>query len=55
MTMYALSTVPLLNRLEGLAAQVWFAGDAGSLVDFLIDLGPGVWVPCECFQVLVSC
>ena len=40
MAMYALSTVPLINRLEGLAAQVWFADDdaaaAGSLVDLLI-------------------
>ena len=51
MAMYTLSTVPLINRLEGLAAQVWFAADdaaaAGSLVDLLIwwkqllTLGPG--------------
>jgi len=47
MAMYALSTVPLINKLEGLATQVWFADDAGSLVDLLnwwkqlSTLGPG--------------
>ena len=38
MAMYTLSTVPLINKLEGLATQVWFADDAiaaGSLVDLL--------------------
>ena len=36
--MYALSTVPLINRLEGLAAQMWFADDAaaGSLVVLIL-------------------
>ena len=36
--MCALSTVPLINKLESLATQVWFADDAaaaGSLVDLL--------------------
>ena len=35
---YVLSTVPLINKLEGLATQVWFSDDAapaGSLVDLL--------------------
>ena len=35
---YALSTVPLINKLKSLATQVWFADDAapaGSLVDLL--------------------
>jgi len=50
MAMYALSTVPLINKLEGLATQVCFADDAaaaGSLVDLLnwwkqlSTLGPG--------------
>ena len=50
MAMYALSTVPLINRLEGLATQVWFTDDAaaaGSLVNLrnwwkqLSTLGPG--------------
>jgi len=52
MAMYALSPVPLINKLEGLATQVWFADDtaaaaAGSLVDLLdwwkqlSTLGPG--------------
>jgi len=49
MAMYVLSTVPLINKLEGLATQVWFADDAaaGSLVDLLnwwkqlSTLGPG--------------
>ena len=38
MAMYALSTVPLINRLEGLAAQMWFADDAaaGSLVVLIL-------------------
>jgi len=36
MAMYALSTVPLINKLEGLATQVWFTDDAaGPLVDLL--------------------
>ena len=49
MAMYALSTVPLINKLEGLAAQVWFTDDAataGSLSDlwnrctpWVLDMG----------------
>jgi len=50
MSMYALSTVPLIHRLEDISTQVWFADDAaaaGSLVDVLSwwrklsALGPG--------------
>ena len=50
MAMYVLSTAPLINKLEDLATQVWFADDAavaGSLVDLLnwwkqlSTLGPG--------------
>jgi len=38
MSMYALSTVPLIQRLESIATKVWFADDAaaaGSLIDLL--------------------
>jgi len=38
MAMYVLMTVLLINKLEALATQVWFADDAafsGSLVDLL--------------------
>ena len=50
MAIYALSTVPLIQKLDGLATQVWFADDAaaaGSLADLLVwwkqlfGLGPG--------------
>ena len=50
MAMYVLSTVPLIQKLDGLATQVWFADDAaaaGSLADLLVwwkqlsGLGPG--------------
>ena len=50
MAMYALSTVPLIRKLDGLATQVWFADDAaaaGFLADLLVwwkqlsSLGPG--------------
>ena len=50
MSMYALSTVPLIHRLEDIATQVWFvdgAAAAGSPVDVLAwwrklsALGPG--------------
>jgi len=48
-SMYVLSTIPLIQTLEGKATQVWFADDAaaGSLVDLLAcwkqvsALGPG--------------
>ena len=56
MAMYALSTVPLIRKLDGLATQVWFADDAaaaGSLADLLetvVWFGSWLWVLCECFQ-----
>jgi len=58
MSVYTLSTVPLIQRLEGIVIQVWFTDDAataGSLIDLLdwwkqlSAMGPGfAWLSHEC-------
>jgi len=54
MAMYTLSTAPLINKLEGLTTQLWFANDAAAtgfaeLAETAVHLEPWIWVLCECF------
>jgi len=60
---YVLSTVPLIQRLDSIATQVWFADNAaaGSLVDLLdwwkqlSALGSGFGYHMNAFKSLVGC